>query len=127
MEEIKLKTGIRSILRSNLHVIPNEWACSYLEYLEDKEVKPPQTPEMVLVLLSLLLPPLYNTKDYPEDGSEYYPDYHNSYGWIEDGNVCVYFPKKYVSLMFKLFLWDFSRAVNYSYSVKDDVHIFKQN
>lgn len=127
MEEIKLKTGIRSILKSNLHVIPNEWACSYLEYLEKKEVKTPQTPEMVLALLSLLLPPLYNTKNYHADNSEDYYREHNSYGWIENDNVCVYFPKKYNSIMFGIFLWYFCHVVNYSYTGKDNVRVFKQN
>ncbi len=126
MEEIKLKTGIRSILESNLHVIPNEWACSYLEYLEKKEVKTPQTPEMVLALLSLLLPPLYNTKNYPADNSEDYYREHNSYGWIENDTVFVHFSKKYKSCMFTCFLVLFCSAVKYTYWGSGYVYKFKQ-
>lgn len=122
----KSESKIRKLLLSNLGVIPNEWACSYLEYLNNNDVKSPQTPEMVLALLSLLLPPLYNTKNYPADNSEDYYRYHNSYGWIENDTVFVHFSKTYKSCMFTCFLFYFCSAVKYTYGGSGYVYKFKQ-
>lgn len=118
------KSNVLTWLKHIIDIIPNAWACNYICWLEKHSESTKQSPEMILALLSLLLPPIYNTKKYSKE-TDCFAEEHISYGWIEDDKVCIYFSKSYESLFFRIFLSEFSKIVKCEIHNKEGVYYFE--
>lgn len=90
-------------------VVPNKWAYDYICWLEDKEIKETPDSEMILCLLSLIIPPMHNVKRLAsgEIGDT------KNYAWIENDLVHVSFSHIYDGLRFYCYvLKSFADAIN---------------
>lgn len=115
------------IFKNNFSAIPNKWAYDYMCRLESLDTIPKQTPEMFLVLMSLLVPPIYNRQDFFKNEDTFFRYEYVNYGWIVDKEVHIHFSENLNSIGFWNFICKFSDIVNYNCRCINDIYIFKEN
>lgn len=121
------KLTFSEIFKTNFSVIPNKWAYNYMCLLESLGTHPKQTPEMFLVLMSLLVPPIYNRRDFSRNNDSFFGHEYVNYGWIDGEEVHIYFSENLNTIGFWNFICKFSDILNYTFDCINDIYIFKEN